>query len=177
MKTSTSAPLKGWRNTYAPKCENINVREWLKENGLQNDAPTIRPRATFRNFRNCLDQGGRVDFRLLKRYTLRDMDTFLRDAIYSALEAIEPDRPFFTPGTRYRCIREVRFYRPGYVAFHEGKIYAQYCESSTQFGWLTNDQGNRHTWPQPAQIAELCRGHNIRPENADPRLYFEPVGE
>ena len=78
---------------------------------------------------------------------------------------------FFTPGTRYRCTKSVK------DAFTAGRIYEQATDPTRWHGYFTNDKGISHTWPQPAEIAHACELFNMKPEDTDPRLYFEPVSE
>ena len=79
---------------------------------------------------------------------------------------------FFTPGTRYRCTKSVK------DAFTAGRIYEQRDEPTAHYAWFTNDKGNRHAWPQPAEIAhELEIWDDLTADDIDPRNYFEPVSE
>lgn len=79
--------------------------------------------------------------------------------------------PFFTPGTRYRCIKSVK------DAFTAGRIYEQASDPTRWHGYFRNDKGISHTWPQPAEIAHACELFNMKPEDTDPRQYFEAVSE
>lgn len=90
MNTSTSKAVKGWNNTFAPKSLNIKVSEWLAENDFSNeDVECVDEDATFADFKECLD-GGYVDLSKMNRLCDGDyMDTFLRDAIYDAIDAID----------------------------------------------------------------------------------------
>jgi hypothetical protein len=63
------------------------------------------------------------------------------------------------------------------TAFKAGQIYEQASEPTAWCGWLTNDGGESHGWPQPANIAKACEVWDLTPEDADPRNYFEPVSE
>lgn len=84
---------------------------------------------------------------------------------------------FFTPGTRYRCIKSVVMKKGGETAFKAGSIYEQTNEPTHWVGWLRNEQGKRHGWPQPIYIADEVKTWGTKPEDIDPRLYFEPVSE
>ena len=77
--------------------------------------------------------------------------------------------PFFSPGTRYRCIKAVK------GCFTVGNIYDQSSEATRWHGYLRNDKGEMHCWPQIDEIAHSSELFNMKPEDADPRLYFEPV--
>jgi len=91
---------------------------------------------------------------------------------------INTPAPFFTPGTRYRCTRTVVMNKKNRAtAFKAGQIYEQASEPTAWCGWLTNDGGESHGWPQPANIAKACEVWDLKPEDADPRNYFEPVSE
>ncbi len=79
--------------------------------------------------------------------------------------------PFFTPGTRYRCIKAVK------DAFTAGNIYEQSSDPTRWHGYFRNDKGTLHVWPQPAEIAHSCELHDMQPADIDPRNYFEPVSE
>ena len=84
--------------------------------------------------------------------------------------------PFFVAGMRYRCTRDVVMKSKGHPkAFKAGNIYEQTADPSPFYGWLTNEQGNRHAWAQPAELAEHCKTWNSKPEDNDPRQYFEAV--
>lgn len=79
--------------------------------------------------------------------------------------------PFFVTGMRYRCTKSVK------DAFTAGRIYEQSTEATRRHGYFRNDKGISHTWPQPAEIAHACELFNMKSEDTDPRLYFEPVDE
>jgi len=83
---------------------------------------------------------------------------------------------FFTPGTRYRCTRTViGNWREN---FTKGQIYEQASEPTIYYGWLRNNQGERHAWPQIDEMADyLETWPDTKPEDIDPRNYFEPVSE
>lgn len=85
--------------------------------------------------------------------------------------------PFFVAGMRYRCTRDVVMKKSRKKAFRAGTIYEQTADPSPFYGWLTNEQGERHAWAQPAELAEHCKTWNSKPEDNDPRQYFEAVGE
>ena len=87
------------------------------------------------------------------------------------------DDSFFTKGKKYRCIKSVVMKNGGKTFFKAGSIYEQTNEPTHWVGWLRNEQGDRHTWPQPVYIADEAKTWGIKPEDLDPRLYFEPVSE
>jgi len=89
----------------------------------------------------------------------------------------QENKPFFIAGTKYRCIRDVKMNKSGNVAFKAGKVYEQTCEPSHWCGWLTNEKGDRHAWPQPVYVADTVKTWGSKPDDIDPRLYFEPVEE
>jgi hypothetical protein len=78
---------------------------------------------------------------------------------------------FFTTGTRYRCTRTVK------GDFTKGQIYEQSSDPTPWFGYFCNDKGIHHVWPQPDEIAHSCEIYDMKPEDIDPRNYFEPVSE
>ena len=84
-------------------------------------------------------------------------------------------KEFFTKGTTYRCIRNVVMRKTGKTAFKSGGIYKQAEQPTPYFGWLRNEQGESHAWPQPARIEHEANIWDATPESIDPRLYFEPV--
>lgn len=86
------------------------------------------------------------------------------------------EAPFFTIGTRYRCTKTVTN-DDGEELFTAGIIYDQYREATIYYGWLRNNHGHRHGWPQPREIAQECDTWNWKPEDIDPRNYFEPVND
>lgn len=93
MKTSTNKQLTGWNDTYVPRNLNVKVAEWLQENGFDNDVENVDADATFADFKSCIcgtDHGLYViDTEKMGRYCdSYYMDTFLRDAIYSAIKAL-----------------------------------------------------------------------------------------
>lgn len=61
------------------------------------------------------------------------------------------------------------------TAFKAGSIYEQTNEPTHWVGWLKNEQGERHGWPQPVYIPDTVKTWGSKPEDIDPRLYFEPV--
>lgn len=87
----------------------------------------------------------------------------------------EESKPFFIAGQKYRCIRDVKMKQGGETAFKAGNVYEQSCEPSHWCGWLTNEKGDRHAWPQPVYIPDCIKTWNSKPEDMDPRNYFEPV--
>lgn len=78
---------------------------------------------------------------------------------------------FFQVGARYRCKKAVKGY------FAQGSVYGQSASPTEHFGWLVNDEGIPHVWPQPASISETAGIWDIEPEDIDPRIYFEQVIE
>jgi len=87
------------------------------------------------------------------------------------------NQEFFTKGKKYRCIKSVVMNKSGRTAFKAGSIYEQASEPTAWCGWLTNDGGESHGWPQPVYIADEVKTWGSKPEDIDPRLYFEPVSE
>ena len=87
------------------------------------------------------------------------------------------EAPFFIPGKQYRCIRDVIMNDEGQIvtAFVKGSIYSQHATPSPYYGFLTNEQGERHAWSQPSQIEEHCEVWGNKPEDIDPRRFFEMV--
>ena len=85
------------------------------------------------------------------------------------------NQEFFTKGKKYRCIKSVVMKKGGKTAFKAGSIYEQTNEPTHWVGWLRNEQGERHGWPQPVYIADEVKTWGTKPEDIDPRLYFEPV--
>lgn len=86
------------------------------------------------------------------------------------------NQEFFTKGKKYRCIKSVTSNKNGRETFTKGQIYEQYTEPSVFYGWLRNNQGERHAWPQIDEMADyLETWPETKPEDIDPRLYFEPV--
>ena len=79
------------------------------------------------------------------------------------------NQEFFTKGKKYRCIKSVR------GDFTKGKVYEQSSDPTQWYGYFRNDKGIHHVWPQPAQIDHSCELYDMKPEDVDPRLYFEPV--
>ena len=95
MKTSTKKQLKGWDNTYEPKNLKINVRAWLAENDFrQEDIECIEEDATFADFKTCIDGKNEhgmniIDTNKMIRFCdIYYIDSFLRDAIFDAIDAI-----------------------------------------------------------------------------------------
>ena len=87
---------------------------------------------------------------------------------------IEP-APFFTAGVKYRCIRDVKMKKGGETAFKAGSTYEQTDAPTHWVGWLRNEQGDRHAWPQPVYIPQEVKTWGTKPEDIDPRNYFEAV--
>lgn len=87
------------------------------------------------------------------------------------------NQEFFTKGKKYRCIKSVVMKKSGRETFTKGQIYEQYTAPSIYYGWLRNNQGDRHAWPQPQEIANECEAFDLTPADIDPRNYFEPVSE
>ena len=87
------------------------------------------------------------------------------------------NQEFFTNGKKYRCIKSVVMKKGGKTAFKAGNIYEQVGEPTHWVGLLRNEQGDRHGWPQPVHIADEAKAWDTKPEDIDPRLYFEPVEE
>ena len=81
------------------------------------------------------------------------------------------NQEFFTKGTKYRCIKGIK------DSFTKGRIYEQSSNPTQWFGYFSNDQGLHHVWPQPDNIAHECELWGYKPEDIDPRNYFEPVAE
>lgn len=81
------------------------------------------------------------------------------------------NQEFFTKGKKYRCIKSVK------GNFTKGKVYEQSSDPTQWYGYFRNDKGVHHVWPQPAQIDHSCELYDMKPEDVDPRLYFEPVEE
>ena len=79
------------------------------------------------------------------------------------------EQNFFVPGMRYRCIKSVK------GSFTKGKVYEQASEATDYYGWLTNNKGKRHSWPQPSNIADQCETWGFAPEDIDPREYFKSI--
>ena len=84
---------------------------------------------------------------------------------------IERQADFFTKGTKYRCIKGIK------DSFTKGRIYEQSSNPTQWFGYFSNDQGLHHVWPQPDNIAHECELWGYKPEDIDPRNFFEPVSE
>lgn len=82
---------------------------------------------------------------------------------------------FFTDGKKYRCTRDVVMKKTGRVAFKAGNIYNQTVAPSAYYGWLTNEQGERHAWPQAHYVEHEARIWGMTPDECDARNYFEPM--
>lgn len=79
------------------------------------------------------------------------------------------NQEFFTKGKKYRCIKGIK------DSFTKGRIYEQSSNPTQWFGYFSNDQGLHHVWPQPDNIAHECELWGYKPDDIDPRNYFEPV--
>ena len=79
------------------------------------------------------------------------------------------EQNFFVPGMRYRCIKSVK------GSFTKGKVYEQASEATDYYGWLTNNKGEHHSWPQPSNIDDQCETWGFVPEDIDPREYFKKI--
>jgi len=93
------------------------------------------------------------------------------------IESKNNNQEFFTNGKKYRCIKSVVMKKGDKTAFKAGNIYEQTNDPTHWVGWLRNEQGERHAWPQPVYIADEVKTWGTKPEDIDPRLYFEPVEE
>jgi len=82
---------------------------------------------------------------------------------------------FFIAGKKYRCIKDVKIKGSRKITFKTGKVYEQTNEPTYFVGWLRNEQNDRHAWPQPVYIPDTVKTWGSKPEDIDPRLYFEPV--
>lgn len=94
MKTSTNKELKGWRNTFAPKNENILIADWLRENDLTEDADKTEEYVKFSDIRKYIveQRDGRnvIDCEAMGEIMKDDyIDSCLRDILFDALDAIE----------------------------------------------------------------------------------------
>lgn len=87
------------------------------------------------------------------------------------------EKLFFTAGTTYRCIRDVVLTKGGKPSFKfkAGNVYEQTEPATKWYGWLTNEHGERHSWPQPWYAEHEANIWNTPVELMDPRNYFEPV--
>lgn len=111
----------------------------------------------------------------VKRYGLvRDFEPVEDGKAEKAASGIKDDS-FFTNGKKYRCIKSVVMKKGGKTVFKAGSIYEQTNDPTHWVGWLRNEQGERHAWPQPVYIADEVKTWGTKPEDIDPRLYFEPV--
>ena len=129
--------------------------------------------------RKAADNGGNASLTVKSELTGMERDINGSD-VSEILPAIEPASEiteFFTKGKMYRCIKSVVMKNGGKTFFKAGSIYEQTNEPTHWVGWLRNEQGDRHTWPQPVYIADEVKTWGIKPEDIDPRLYFEPVSE
>lgn len=108
---------------------------------------------------------------------IREAEKAAKEREKATLEPASEITEFFTKGKKYRCIKSVVMKKGGKTAFKAGNIYKQVGEPSHWVGWLRNEQGERHSWPQPVYIAHEVKTWGTKPEDIDPRLYFEPVSE
>lgn len=107
---------------------------------------------------------------------IREAEKAEKERETATLEPASEITEFFTKGKKYRCINSVIGNKSGRETFTKGKVYEQYTEPSVFYGWLRNNQGERHAWPQIDEIADyLETWPDTKPEDIDPRLYFEPV--
>jgi hypothetical protein len=94
MKTSTTKELEDWRNTFAPKNEDILIADWLRENGLAKDADKAEEYVKFSDLRKYIvkqsDERTVIACGALGEI-MKDgyIDSFLRDILFDALDAIE----------------------------------------------------------------------------------------
>jgi hypothetical protein len=79
------------------------------------------------------------------------------------------EQKFFVKGMHYRCIKTVK------GSFTRGKVYEQCSEATEHYGWLANNKGEHHCWPQPGNISDQCGKWGFAPEDIDPREYFEVI--
>ena len=105
---------------------------------------------------------------------LRPSDGFEYQTEEVFAEEIELDA-FFIAGKKYHGIKDVKMDGSRKIAFKAGKVYEQTDEPTYFVGWLRNEQNDRHAWPQPVYIPDTVKTWGSKPENIDPRLYFEPV--
>lgn len=94
MKTSTNKELKGWRNTFVPKNEDVLIADWLRENDLAEDADKTEEYVKFADLRKYIveQRNGRnvIDCEAMGEIMKDDyIDSFLRDILFDALDAIE----------------------------------------------------------------------------------------
>ena len=79
------------------------------------------------------------------------------------------DTAFFTKGATYRCIKAVK------NCFTVGKTYKQADDPTDWYGWLVNDNGDQHSWPQPSYVAHECMVWDSAPDKMDARKFFEKM--
>lgn len=109
---------------------------------------------------------------------IREAEKAEKEREKATLEPVSEITEFFTKGKKYRCIKSVIGNKSGREMFTKGQVYEQYTEPSVFYGWLRNNQGERHAWPQIDEMADyLETWSEAKPEDIDPRLYFEPVEE
>lgn len=128
--------------------------------------------------RKAAENGGNASLTVKSELTGMERDingSDVSEILPTLQEASEiKDDSFFTKGKKYRCIKSV-VKKGGKTAFKAGSIYEQTNEPTYWVGWLRNEQGERHGWPQPVYIADEAKTWGTKPEDLDPRLYFEPV--
>lgn len=96
MKTSTKKQINGWNGIYTPKNLKVNVCEWLRENGHdEEDCNVIFDETTFGDLKGCVasvDKNGTrtLDWDKLNNYLLTYyIDSYLRDVIFDALFSMD----------------------------------------------------------------------------------------
>lgn len=130
--------------------------------------------------RKAAENGGNASLTVKSELTGMERDINGSDVseILPALQEASEITEFFTKGKKYRCIKSVIGNKSGRETFTKGQIYEQYTEPSAFYGWLRNNQGERHAWPQLDEMTDyLETWPDTKPEDIDPRLYFEPVEE
>lgn len=94
MKTSTNKEIKGWKNIYTPKSVTIKVADWLSENGLEDDAKNIAKDASFADFAKFINGKNKYGANIVDvdsceiEFCYGHMDSFLRDVVFDALDAV-----------------------------------------------------------------------------------------
>jgi len=125
--------------------------------------------------RKAADNGGNAS--LIVKSELTGVERVINGSdvseILPALQEVSEikEAEFFTKGKKYRCIKSVK------GEFTKGKVYEQSSDPTQWYGYFRNDKGRHNVWPQPAEIAHSCDLYDMKPEDIDPRLYFEPVEE
>ena len=93
-KTTQNKAVKGWTNIKAPKTDGVSVADWLRENGLTDDADNIKEGTTFQDFARCITGRTPQGLQEVDGERLADLtrtgycDSFLRDVIFDSLAAI-----------------------------------------------------------------------------------------